>query len=307
MQERQEALAKLLDSWLEKSLDSDAFESLKKTFQTVEEDAEEWEIFLHFSSIHRRAPNEPFQLTDEDQKEADHWVEGWQPNRWGLDELARARLLLSLSNRGETFFFDILDKLFESSDMREGEALYRSLPILPWPEKLATRAAEGVRSNITSIYQAVAHHNPFPAKWMDDNAWNQMVLKALFIDVPLYRIWGLDQRHNKELFRMVIDLAHERWAAGRTVSPEIWRLVSPWISGNQMNELNRLMESDDSLNRQALRNICMESSIEEVQQILKEIPNDVELQKDPISWDELGRRVELHGDSSYNSEMNDNI
>lgn len=290
---------RLLDSWLEKSLDTDACSTLKEMFKTVEESAEEWEIFLHFSSVHRHVPKQKLQASDAELNEAEEWIDGWQPNRWRLDEVARARMLLTLSSRGESFFFEILDKLFESSDMREGETLYRCLPVLPWPEKLTSRAAEGIRSNITSIYQAIAHHNPFPAHWLDKNSWNQMVLKALFIEVPLYRIWGLDQRRNEELYRMAIDLAHERWAAGRTVSPEMWRLVSPWIHENQWDELNHLLESEDVLNRQAFKNICMESPNKEVQKFLKKLPKDGDLQENKVSWDELGRQVESRGATSY--------
>lgn len=301
MHERQEALEKLLDSWLERSLDSEAFSSLNKKFQSVEKGAEEWEIFLHFSSVHRLAPRTRLQLTETQHREAETWIEGWQPDRWDLDEVARTRLLLSLARRGESFFFTILDKLFESSDMREGEALYRALPTFPWPEKCRSRAAEGVRSNITTIYLAVAHHNPYPATWMGENAWNQLVLKALFMDVPLYRIWGLDKRRNEAQFQMVLDLAHERWAAGRTVSPEMWRLASPWIDGDHENDLLILLERDDKLEREALRKICMESTNKRVQSILEENPQYFEPSGDPISWDELGERVEARGTSAYDS------
>ncbi|MGM0506916.1 MAG: EboA domain-containing protein [Bacteroidota bacterium] len=302
MHERQQALEKLLDSWLERSLNPDAFSALHKKFQSVEESAEEWEIFLHFSSIHREAPQNRLQISESERQEAESRIEGWQPHRWGLDEVARARLLLSLSKRGESFFFTTLEKLFESSDMREGETLYRCLPILPWAKQWRSRAAEGVRSNITTVYLAVAHHNPYPATWLDDNAWNQLVLKALFMDASLYRIWGLDKRRNEDQFQMVMDLAHERWAAGRTISPEMWRLATPWLHGEHEKDLLVLLESSDELEREALRNICLESSDKQVQSLLAEHPQQFEQLDEPISWDEIGRRLEERGNGAYESK-----
>ncbi|MEX0593247.1 MAG: EboA domain-containing protein [Balneolaceae bacterium] len=302
MHERQKALERLLDSWLETSLNANAFSSLTRKFQSVETDAEEWEIFLHFSSIHREAPRKSLSLNETALREANVLIEGWQPDRWGLDEVARSRLLISLSKRGESFFFEILDKLFESSDMREAETLYRCLPILPWPDKLTSRASEGVRSNITTVYQAIAHHNPYPAAWLDENAWNHLVLKALFIEVPLYRIQGLENRRNEKLFRMVIDLAHERWAAGRTVSPEMWCLASPWIHEDHEQEWTRLLESDDKLDREALRNICMESSDKEVKNLLNEHPQYFDSLGDPVSWEEIGKKVEARKTSAYSTD-----
>jgi hypothetical protein len=51
--------------------------------------------------------------------------------------------------------------------------------------------------------------------------FNQMVLKALFNNVPLARIVGLADRANNELARMANDYAAERRAAGRAIPGDI--------------------------------------------------------------------------------------
>ncbi|MEX0362783.1 MAG: EboA domain-containing protein, partial [Allomuricauda sp.] len=67
------------------------------------------------------------------------------------------------------------------------------------------------------------------AAYLEDPAWNQLVLKAIFMERPLYKIQNIDQRRNKELADMLQDYIQERWAAKRMVSPEVWRLVHQYL------------------------------------------------------------------------------
>ena len=90
------------------------------------------------------------------------------------------------------------------------------------------QAAEGIRTNMTSVFNAVALDNPYPANYLDDLAWNQMVLKALFVGSPLHRIYGLERRNNQKLSQMLVDYASERLAANRTVNSELWELAMPF-------------------------------------------------------------------------------
>ncbi len=122
------------------------------------------------------------------------------------------------------------DKIFATADLQEAIALYQSLPLLPYPEKFKLRAAEGVRTNMTAVFQAVALHNPYPAQYLDDLAWNQMILKAFFVGTPLDSVYGLKSRNNPQLAQMLLDYARERLAAQRSVSPQLWDLVAPFNS-----------------------------------------------------------------------------
>ena len=50
------------------------------------------------------------------------------------------------------------------ADIGELVAFYRGLPLYPDQPRYALRAAEGVRSNMRVVFEAVAHRNPYPAE-----------------------------------------------------------------------------------------------------------------------------------------------
>ena len=144
------------------------------------------------------------------------------------DRAGRILLLLSFPSEDSDRYVATLEQIIAAADVEEAIAFYRSLPLLPYPEKFQLRAAEGIRTNMTSVFNAVALNNPYPARYLDDLAWNQMVLKALFVGSPLHPIYGLESRNNQQLCQMLIDYACERLAAHRTVSSELWELVMPF-------------------------------------------------------------------------------
>jgi hypothetical protein len=77
------------------------------------------------------------------------------------------------------------------------------------------------------------------------------VLKALFVGSPLMPIVGLDRRRNPTLARMLCDYAHERWAASRPISPELWRCVGPFAAGPVLDDFARLFERGTDNEKQA--------------------------------------------------------
>jgi hypothetical protein len=50
-------------------------------------------------------------------------------------------------------------------------------------------------------------------------------------------VHGLDQRANEALARMLLDLAQERRAAGRQLSPEAWRCIVPFSKFEREGEV----------------------------------------------------------------------
>jgi hypothetical protein len=166
------------------------------------------------------------QLNEADIKTAQKNCSGWLPQLWSTDLAARSLLVLSLAQVEGEQLQPTLERAFAAADVRELVALYQMLPLLPNAERYRLRAAEGIRSNMTAVFNAVALNNPYPADYLDELAWNQMVLKALFVDSSLSSIQGLDRRANHNLSQMLIDYARERQAAKRSVSPELWQALS---------------------------------------------------------------------------------
>lgn len=176
----------------------------------------------------RRLGKADLALTAEEIRQADAVHPGWRPDRWSLD--GAARVLALVVYRGERPFVQTFKDLLRTADAGELIALYRGLPLYPDPQSLGFEVGEGLRSNMRAVFEAIAHDNPYPYTQFDEHRWNHMVLKALFIGSRLAPIVGLDERANPELARTLLDYAHERRAAGRTVSSELWRCVDPFVA-----------------------------------------------------------------------------
>jgi hypothetical protein len=123
---------------------------------------------------------------------------------------------------------------------------------MPRPGELEGQAAEGARSNMQSVFEAVAHRNPYPREQFDEPRWNHMILKALFIGSALALIQGLEARGNPRLAAMLLDYARERRAAGRAVSPELWRCVGPFADAAAIGDMTRLLEGTEQERQAAI-------------------------------------------------------
>jgi hypothetical protein len=199
------------------------------------------DLYLLMSAVSRHVGNAPLALTDSELAAGSASRPGWDPRDWTLDQAVRVYLLCASTSDGAQMSLR-LDRLCSAADVGELVALYRGLPLYPDQPRYALRAAEGIRSNMRVVFEAVAHRNPYPAEQFTEAAWNQLVLKALFVGSRLAPIVGLDSRRNPTLGRMLCDYAHERWAASRPVSPELWRCVGPFATGSVLADFVRLFE-----------------------------------------------------------------
>lgn len=230
-------------------------------------------FFSAFSAVPRYTGKKNLELTSEDLQAAKAVRTGWSPGHWRIDQAVRTLLVLALPQEDAEKYLCTLEQVFTTADVGELIALYQSLPLLPYPERLCARAAEGVRSNMTTVFNAVALHNPYPSEYFDNIAWNQMVLKAVFVGSPLHLIHGIDRRANPELARMLTDYAHERWAASRQVTPELWRLVGRFADIEILADLEKVLSDPDPAQQEAAALACSECPLPEAQELLARYPD----------------------------------
>lgn len=184
--------------------------------------------------------------------QAGHMRAGLEPGGWRIDQAARIAFILAAYGGEEGRFAERLDALADTAEINEAIALYRGFPLYPAAAAIEHRAREAVRSSMRPVYEAMAHRNPYPVERFDTDAWNQMVVKSFFLDSPLWPVQGLEQRANPALAQMLVDLAHERWAAGRPISPELWRCVAPHAGGRGHAAMQRVLESGGEMERLAV-------------------------------------------------------
>ena len=240
----------LLVSWLSRQLAVDATAWLAKSAAQVESSGKDGDVYLAVSLVTRKVGKADLALGEGDLREAKAIRPGWDPRDWSADQAARVLLLLALE-RDPPRFARVLEQLCNSADVSELVAFYRGLPLYPDQPRYLARATEGLRTNIKAAFEAIALRNPYPNEQFPEAAWNQMVLKALFVGSALWPIVGLDRRANAELARMLRDYAHERWAAGRPVSPELWRCVGPHATGPALKDLERVLKEGTEPERSA--------------------------------------------------------
>lgn len=279
----------LMQQWLQAQLSPDAWDWLSQTTIALENGGADRELYLAISLVPRKLGKAVLVLDADDLAAADAARGGWRPAGWSVDQAARMVLMLSATPDGEEFARR-LEQLCNTADVRETIAFYQGLPLYPEPERYVARAGEGVRTNMKSVFEAVAHRNPYPSEYFSENAWNQMVLKAVFVGSALNPIQGLDARRNKDLAHKLIDYAHERWAASRTVAPELWRMIGPFADSSMMADLQRALASDVPAERGAAALALRECPHEDAEALLRTVPDinsNIELGR--ISWETVCR------------------
>lgn len=276
---------------IKKQADEKAIYWLEQQTEKLQKEPVNRNFFLAFSTASRFFSKKPLHLSEEAQVEAEQVRKGFRPQYWNLLQAARAYLLLHMPHNEEEIYLQTLDRIFETADMDEQVALYAALPLLPHPEALTGRASEGVRTNITAVFDAVALHNPYPADFLSDDAWNQMLLKAVFMQRPLYQIYGADERANAELARMLVDFAHERWAAHRNVVPELWHFVGPFLNEEYLPDIEKAVKQGEPLESEAALLACSQSGYSEARQILDSYPHiKRRIETDQLNWQNIGER-----------------
>lgn len=282
----------LLDGWIAAASPDDGAAWLREKQAQIADGAADYVFYTSFSAVPRHTGKADLDLSEADREAADAARSGWRPGGWSVDQTGRARLVLSLPADDRGDYLATLERVFTHADMGESVALYQTLPLLPYPEAHRARAAEGLRTNMTAVFNAIALHNPYPAEQFDEGAWNQMVLKAVFVDSPLHAIQGIGERANAKLARMLVDYAHERWAAGRSVTPELWRPVGPFAEGAMLDDLARVLTDGTATERQAAALALSDSPADRADEVLATQPDLRDaVQSGTLTWNALAHET----------------
>ena len=283
------AALELLIRWVRERTAGDGRRWFDVTLERLQRtDAGDRDLYIALGFAPRRLGKADLALGAVDLEAARAARPGWDPSAWSVDQAARLVFLLARFDGEETRFFRLMETLFRTADVGELVCFYRGLPLYPGQELYLRRAREGARTNMKPVFEAVAHGNPYPFERFDEAAWNQMVLKALFIESRLDPIQGLDSRRNPELARMLVDYAHERWAAGRPVAPELWRCVGPFAEGAVLDDLARVLRSEDRQEREAAALALAESPDPRARVLLAQVPElEARIKRGALTWPTL--------------------
>lgn len=280
--------SQLLSDWLHQQLEPQALSWLTERREGLAQAYTDRALHITLGMAPRRVGKQDLQLGDNELGQAQAARAGWNPRWWSVTDAARVLVLLETANVGNESFVERFADLCRNADVGELVAFYRGLPLYPAADTLVDCAAEGLRTNMRSVFEAVAHDSPFPKEQFSIERWNQMVLKALFIGSPLAPIQGLDERANPELARILCDYAHERWAADRVVSPELWRCVGPFAEGAMLDDLRRVVAGSSDVERRAGALALHASADPKAAEILSTAPDLQQLiDAGAIDWDHI--------------------
>ncbi len=239
---------------LKSHLSADDWQWLLAAVQQIASDAQATSVARIFTSLPRyiRSGNTHTSISLDQECQGPNQLPLVVDN-WPVVRLARVWMLMIIPRLIQEDYVQLIERLFKYGDMEELIALYTALPAYHYPAAWQSRCKEGIRSNIEPVRHAVMVHNPYPSRFLDEAAWNQLVLKAFFTDEDIPNIMGLSERNNPRLAQALTDYAYERYAAKRDINPMLWILVGPFMEERAYDLMERILnESTAPLERQAI-------------------------------------------------------
>ncbi len=140
-------------------------------------------------------------------------------NHWSCADLARVLLLKRAISVAGTH---LISRAYSLGDEYEKEAILKGLTVLDREGECAALAVDACRTNMVSMMQAIALQNEYPMRFFSEHAYNQMVLKCLFMEINIAAVAGITERANAALSRMCYDYSQERLAANRDFPESLW-------------------------------------------------------------------------------------
>lgn len=278
---KSEAIYQILD----KNTGHEAMDWLSEKILRLENSQSARDLFMTYSLLASKFDKTPDINYSDDNNETISYFKAH-----GADALQMSRiyLLTKVLELNPQFYIKEVAKIIEVADTTELETFLRYLTILPESESFKHAAVEALRTNISIIFDAITLNNRYPALYFNDQQWNQMYLKAAFMERDLALIQSVDERANADLTRIISDYAHERWAASRKIDPMFWRPVSKFMDDTLLSDMERLLTSEDKIENKAGALCCYFSDDKRALALLekhKELKDQVASGK--ITWNTL--------------------
>jgi hypothetical protein len=238
-------------------------------------------FYLAFGMLKRKVEDGPISISEGLNAELKRINPAFSYTKWTLVEFCRLAFLVhldSLDNKAK------ICTLLASSDMKEQVVIYKSLQYLSNAEDFKLEIIDGIRTNMIDVFDAIALENSYAFKHFSEDAWNHMVLKAIFMERPIYRIYGIDDKKNTKLAGILQDFVHERWAAGRVVTQELWIMISVFENDSIFEDLKKVIKNDSEIGKTAAIKVLQESSY--VSWL-----SDEGIKETTLSWNEIGLQV----------------
>lgn len=253
------------------------FETLTKTL----ENKSGKELYLMYSLCGSKLTQEVLNTTTKQDEALTYFIK----QEGTVLQLGRINVLIQVLEKDAAFFGPKVENLIQLADTGELETFLKFLVLLPNAERYIFTAVEALRTNIATIFDAIAMNNPYPQQHFNEQQWNQMYLKAAFMERNLGCIIGVEERGNQALTRIISDYAHERWAASREIDPEIWKPVASFIDDTLLKDMERLFRSSNQIENRVAALSCAKSNTTKAKELLEEFPQlKAEVESGNLTW-----------------------
>jgi hypothetical protein len=156
---------------------------------------------------------------------------------WTIDDAARTLLLIALGQAVE----GQLSYLYRFGDAAERRGVLRALPYLPIGDRALDLVEDAIRPNDTRLIAAAL--GPYATEHLSNAAYDQAVLKCVFVGVPIAGLDGLPARVTADGARMLAAFVLERVAAGRDVPVEVWAVIDRFPPQADVAAIERELKS----------------------------------------------------------------
>ena len=157
---------------------------------------------------------------------------------WTIDDAARVLLLIAMGEAAE----GELAELYHYGDAAERRGVLRGLPFLDLGDRGLPLTDDAIRTNDTRLIAAAL--GPYATEHLPDAAYDQAVLKCVFVGVPITGVDGVPARVTPDGARMLAAFVHERVAAGRDVPAEVWIVIDKYPHAGEIAAIEAELDSE---------------------------------------------------------------